>query len=175
MVNAELVPDAPALNVASPDSVSVVPVTPPVNVAPAAEMLDENVPVVDVNPAVNDVLSLNVAALLNVAADDAVRPPENVAAPLKMLVLLFVTSPLNVAFWAAVVVPEMVRLATVTLPLKIGVPVFTAAAEIPPLLKTCEKKAIHAGERFFPSLVISVDGTGGKLTACVPARRQRLR
>ena len=53
MVNDALVPVAPALNVASPDSVRVVPVTPPVNVAPAAEMLDENVPVVDENPPAN--------------------------------------------------------------------------------------------------------------------------
>ena len=114
-------------------------------------------------------------APLKLEVFDVWNRPENVASAANVAMFENETGPANPAAPATDDVPVTVRFVTVTLPLNVGVPLFTAAAEMPPLLKTCEKNAIHAGERFLPSLVISVDGTGGKLIAGVPEPRQLLR
>jgi hypothetical protein len=111
---------------------------------------DVNVPVVEVNPFWNDadpevenvVVPLNFAvelklvAPLKLAVFDVWSKPENVASAANVAVFEKATGPVNPAAPATDDVPVTVRLATVTLPLKVGVPLFTAAAEMPPLLKT---------------------------------------
>ena len=139
VVNDALVPVAPALNVASPDSVRVVPVT-----------NDVNVPVVEVNPFWNDTdpevqnvvaplncaVELKLVAPLKLAVFDVWNRPENVASAANVAVFEKATGPANPAAPATDDVPVTVRLVTVTLPLNVGVPLLTAAAEMPPLLKT---------------------------------------